>query len=266
MNDRLVFAPEPPEEIPLDPPPLVKVLAQLRFPPVLEMPRLIPALQRRLQPTYPIFRPEHIVEATFGADGVSQNKTQAWRFLDLKQEWAIILTQSFVALETTNYHSRDDFIDRIQQLLKSINGPGKNKNNPVVVTDRLGIRYINRIVGEDATGGLQDLIRPEMYGPLTIEMPPEASLLASIGQLHLQLDGPQLQARWGRLPPNALMVADVEPVPDISWVLDIDVFEDRVTSFDPAEIAAAARRASAYAYHFFRWAMSQRFIESRRTS
>ena len=251
------------EELPLSPAPLVKVLAQIRFPRVLSIgsDNYIAGFQERIRSTYPVLREEMNIEALIGADGVQQQSTRAWRFHDIAEHWSVVLSSSFLALETDHYTSRNDFLARwaeVLQALASIADP-----TPIVVADRLGVRYINRLVGEDATTRLEKLIRPELYGPLTMPMPLGMKFVSSVGQAHFELDGPQMQARWGKLPPNATFLPDVSLVEEPSWMLDIDVFFEGSTSFEPEEAAKSSAHATNHAYRFFRWATSEQLIAER---
>jgi uncharacterized protein (TIGR04255 family) len=258
------FGEEPVDEIPLDPAPLVKVIAQLRFPPVLSIGQdaYMAAFQEHVRGRYPVLRPEMNIEAIIGPEGVQQQTTRVWRFHDVEDDWSVVLSTGFVALETKRYTSRDDFIRRLGEVFDALNGMADPK--PVVVSDRLGVRYVNRLTGADATDRLQDLIRPEMYGPLTMAMPVGMEFVASIGQAHFRLDGPQMQARWGKLPADAAFLPDVPPVSEPSWMLDIDVFFDGQSPFEPTASTKAAAHASNHAYRFFHWAMQPNFIDERR--
>lgn len=259
------FAEEPLEEIALDPAPLRRVLAQLRFPPVASIANeaFIGPFQERLRSKYQLLRPETTVEALFGPEGVlQQNATKVWRLHDLEEQWSAVLAPSFVTLETTAYTSRDDFIGRFREVLDAFHAMANPA--PALVYERIGVRYVNMLTGEDATSKLRDHIRPEMYGPLAIEMTDGMEFLANVSQAHFQLDGPQMQARWAKLPPNAVAVPDVAPVPEPSWMLDIDVFFEGRAPFDSADVADSARHAATHAYRFFRWAMDESFIEARR--
>lgn len=259
------FAEEPLEEIALDPAPLRRVLAQLRFPPVASIANeaFIGPFQERLRAKYQLLRPETTVEAVFGPEGVvQQNTTKVWRLHDIEEQWSVVLAPSFVTLETTAYRSRDDFVDRFREVLDAFHAMADPP--PALVYERIGVRYVNMLTGSDATSKLRGYIRSEMYGPLAIEMTDGMEFIANVSQAHFQLDGPQMQARWAKLPPNAIAVPDVPPVDEPTWLLDIDVFFEGRAPFDPADVVASARHAATHAYRFFRWAMNESFIEDRK--
>ncbi len=64
----------------------------------------------------------------------------------------------FMALETSAYQSRRDFLARLERFLKAV-----NDSFPLRFSERFGIRYIDRIVDADVAA-IQQLIRPEMAG------------------------------------------------------------------------------------------------------
>lgn len=258
------FAEDELEEVPLSPAPLVKVLAQLRFPPVASIAKqsYIGPFQEQLREQYPILRPESYIAAAANSEGVvSQHSMTVWRLQDMEQSWSVVLGTDFVAVETVAYESRDDLIGRLLEVfgaLCSLADP-----QPVLIFDRLGIRYINRLTGTDV-GQLAMWVQPELQGPLSIPLPRGAKFVSAIGQTHFEFDGPQMQARWGKLPPAGFFLPGVDAVDEESWILDIDVFFEGPTSFDPSDAAESARGAAKHAYGFFRWAMSEEFIEARR--
>lgn len=252
------------EEVALNPAPLVKVLAQLKFPVVMSIAQdaYISSFQERLRKRYPVLRPETSFEAIMIGDGVQQQIGRIWRFFDLDAEWSVGLGTNFVALETSSYVSRDDFIERLREVFEALDAMAEP--GPVAIADRLGVRYINRLTGEDATTRLGDLICHAMFGPLTMEMPEGMDFPASIGQAHFKLNGPQMQARWGKLPPDAGFLPDIPVVPEPSWMLDIDVFIDGPFAFDVDKMTDMAKHAANQAYRFFRWTMTETFIKERR--
>src|SRR5690348_7017136 len=129
------FGEELVDEVPLEPAPLVKVIAQLRFPPVLSIAHdnYIGSFQERVRGRYPVLRPEMNIEALIGPEGVQQQQTRVWRFHDVDDAWSVVLSTGFVALETVRYTSRDDFIDRLGEVFDALNAMAEPK--PVVVSD-----------------------------------------------------------------------------------------------------------------------------------
>src|SRR2546425_8627069 len=96
--------------------PLVQVVCQLRFPPVLRIEAEPPAaFQDRIRKDYPLLRErmeeptlegqaglppaiERLIQATARA-----KKVLAYDFLSADEQWAVALTREFIAVTTTRY-------------------------------------------------------------------------------------------------------------------------------------------------------------------
>ena len=243
--------------------PIVTVLAQLRFPTAASLTTLsgIADFQSALRDTYPVMRHEDQTMAKLSPDGriLQGQGQQVWRFTAVDDGWGVALTPDWVAIDTTQYTTRSDFIERWRVVLDAL----AQLDSAPVVFDRLGIRYVDRLVGEEATTLLSQQVNPAILGAITIEdgMGDNVELVGTITQAHFKLDGPQLIARWGRVPANGAVVPGVPSVSETSWFLDIDVFTDtELQRFDVDEVTAASDRSALHAYHFFRWAMNEDFI------
>jgi uncharacterized protein (TIGR04255 family) len=246
-----------PSEVPLKKAPLVRVIAQVRFPLVIavEQPDFIAPFQKSVQQRYPVLRQEQAQGVVLGPAGVSQVPAQtAWRFADVEGHWRVSLTQSFLALETTAYASRSDFLARLREVIAPLDALIQPK-----LLDRIGIRYIDRISGQD----LQDiasLIRPEVRG---IAGTPAASHAAhSLSESLFDVDGARVLARWGRLPAGGTVdPAAIEPIDEASWILDLDMFSSAPVPFAAERVITDASRFAERIYTLFRWAVTPTFLE-----
>ena len=250
------FAREPIEEIPLDPAPLATVLCQVRFPTILEFAneQTVGDVQRRLKGQYPILEREHTVAFLVRpAQGVvpQQQEDAVWRFRSKDRLWQVSLSTNFVALDTKNYASRSDFIERLDEVLRVVNEVGA----PPECT-RVGLRYVNRLRGEKFLDDIPNWVRCEVVGPHSFVPSKFAELTQSICESQFSLGTDRrAQVRWGRLPPNATVDPSFEAVPDATWILDFDMFSLVAQDFDLAAIRSFAEQFSEYAYRFFRWAV-----------
>ncbi len=247
-----------PAEVPLTDAPLVRVIAQVRFPPILSLEKreFIAPFQEAIRGTYPVLRPEQAQGIMLGPHGVAPGPKQvAWRFGDVAGGWRVSVTPEFVAIETTSYTSRDDFLARLRFVLDAF-----AEHAEPALAQRMGIRYIDRITG-DALAEISELVRPEVLGivatPLSEQ--PRHSLTETVFALPDSKE--QLLARWGLVPaggtvdPNA-----IEPIDEPSWVLDVDMFSSQERPFVPEEIVATVRRYSERLYTVFRWAVTDDFL------
>jgi uncharacterized protein (TIGR04255 family) len=246
-----------PKEIPLKDAPLVRVLAQLRFPKITSIVRddFIGPFQEAIRQEYPVLRAEEGHDILVVPEGVQSQVIKVWRFYNLEETWRASLSSDFLALETIGYVSRDDFIDRLRRLIEALS----NHIQPSKV-DRLGVRYIDRIHGE-AYDQLTVLIRSEVAGILNTAL--GASVQQTISESVLRVPGAPwaMLARYGKLPPNVTIDPNVLEAIDVeSWVLDLDVFQQESRSFDVDEVMDQVRHFTERIYTVFRWIVTDEFL------
>ncbi len=251
------FSGPPPGEVPLPRAPLERVVCQVRFAsPLLaaEVGARVAPVQEELREDYPVLREE--VELPVGPAGAAAGSPRTiWRFQDAAGGWRFAVARGFVALETGSYGSRAEFAERLGRVLAVV----ERRLHPGPVA-RIGLRYIDRLQGE-ALGRIGEFIRPELRGPLAATLAPR--LRHGVAEAELDLDaGERLRARWGRLPAGATVDASlVPPIDGPSWVLDIDVFRVNEQPFHHDRLAEAMATLGEKAYRFFRWAVTDEFLE-----
>lgn len=248
-----------PAEVPLPQAPLVRVIAQVRFPVIasVEQRGFIAAFQEALRPTYPVLRPEIAQGVVFGLQGLERASTQTiWRFNDLAGQWRVSLAPDFLALETTAYTSRSDFVTRLRTALRALHTHVEPK-----LVDRLGLRYIDR-VELSPTEDITRLVRHEVSGILATPLAPYTHQALSVSLFALpEEDHAQLQARWGKIPPQgSIDLEALEPVDKPSWILDLDMFSEAPRPFDPEALVDDVQRYAERLYAVFRWAVTEEFL------
>jgi uncharacterized protein (TIGR04255 family) len=244
-----------PPEVPLPRAPLVRVIAQVRFPTILAVrqPDRMVELQEVIRVDYPELRPEqsHNVRLKSGHEPQVESSV-IWRFVDISGRWQAAIAQDFAALETEAYTSRDDFLSRLDKLIGAVEAALKPR-----LATRLGLRYVDRLHGL-AVENIAAMVRPEMLGlagPFR-----EGARLVS-GEALLDATEGRVRARWGLLPPGASFdPAAAAPIDAASWMLDLDMFKEERREFVSdallAEMEAFARRI----YTIFRWAVTDDFL------
>src|SRR5262245_13598039 len=119
-----------PTEVPLRNAPLVRVIAQVRFPTItaIESAPLMAPFQEAIRSRYPVLRQEKGQNLFIGMGTATQlvDAPTLWRFSGTTEPgkpegWSIALTRDFLALETQAYTSRQDFMDRFAEALKALN-------------------------------------------------------------------------------------------------------------------------------------------------
>ncbi len=248
---------EPVEEIPLPHAPLIAVVAQIRFPPIASIAReeFVGPFQERIRQQFPVLRQEREVNVVLTPSGVSPGGDPApiWRFLDRPKdpEWKVSLAPSFVALDTSNYESRTDFLRRFRAVLIAL-----TDTIAPSTSDRIGIRYVDRVQLDEGNADLEEWIRPEVLGMVPIQPGGSASLSHSISDTEFQLGDATLHGRWGLIPPSTQLDplhGDAIDVP--SWILDLDMYTSKMGEFNVAQLMSATEEFAARIYRFFRWAV-----------
>ena len=247
-----------PAEVPLPNAPLVRVIAQVRFPQVLSIEKrdFVAPFQEAIRDRYPVLRAEQTQGMLFGPQVAAPTPPQViWRFADIENNWRVSLAPDFVVLETTAYESRKNFFERFGVIVEAL----AEHVNPRVV-DRIGVRYIDRVT-DDAVKDIAKLVRPEILGIVATVAGPHARHALSETVFTVPAPPAQLLARWGLLPASGTVdPAAIEPSPKPSWILDLDMFRSEPRAFDSATVTNEARSYAERIYTFFRWAVTDDFL------
>lgn len=252
----LLLSPIP--EVYLPNAPLVRVVTQVRFPLIasIEKREFIGPFQEAIRGTYSILRQEQTQGLLIGPQGIVQTPALVvWRFGEPTGKWRVSLSPEFLALETTAYISHDDFLERLRLVLVAL-----GEHVAPAVVDRVGVRYIDRVTG-DVLRDIAGLIRPEVRGVIGTDLGQSARHSLS-ESLFVDGDGKsQLLARWGKIPENGTVdPAALEPIPEPSWILDLDMFHVGARPFDSSALVSEVRRFTERIYAFFRWAVTDEFL------
>lgn len=252
------FTDNPPQEVPLPRAPLVRVVAQLRFPKVLAIGSglSVAPFQEKIRSTYPALQEEkiHALQVTLGMQPETRVET-VWRFSDAKAEWRVSLGSDFLAIESRAYTSRTDFIGRLTQVVDAL----AETIDPKTAL-RLGVRYISRVVSPEYET-LPQLLKPSVLGVAGVDsffaahsvLMNEAVMKAKEGESRL---------RWGFLPKNTIHEPDlIDPVDQASWVCDIDSSTDEKQDFSAKVLAPSALALAERCYAVFRAMVTDDFLK-----
>ena len=259
----LPFGPETPEEIPLPDNQLVEVIAQVRFPVVASIARqeFLGPFQERVRAEYPILRQEHETGLLILPDGVATQResTSIWRMANADSSWTVSVAPGFIALQTKAYQRRTDFFARLRRVLTAF----EEEVQPGLF-DRLGVRYVNRFVGEPWLKDLTKYIRKEALGLAQLNFASDQAVIAQyVAYAQFLINDAALLVRTAYLPPNATVDPSVAPISDASWLLDLDMSTTPTApgKFDSAQLSALGEEHAAHIYRFFRWAITPELIK-----
>ena len=247
-----------PLEVPLPNAPLVRVIAQVRFPQVLSIEKrdFVAPFQEAIRAQYPVLRAEQTQGLMLSPQGALPTPPVIiWRFEDGQQKWRASLAPDFVAIETTDYESRNDFFDRLETIIVALTEHVGPKT-----LDRVGVRYIDRVTG-DAINDIGKLVRREVLGIVATPAAEHTRHTITESMFMVPGSGAQLLARWGLLAKDTTVdPAAIEPLAEPSWILDLDMFRAEARSFDPTAVVSDARSYAERIYAFFRWAVTDDFL------
>jgi uncharacterized protein (TIGR04255 family) len=200
--------------------PLQGVIAQLRFPPILdfEAARVAP-FQEAVAGTFPYVSEERQVGLLIGPQGMAPpQQTQVLRFKDSEGQRSVVLARDFVAVEANeeSYSTFEDFSANARVMLEALGSLA------VHATVRSGLRYINRLSHPDATraSDWRRFLNQELLGMVGGELLGD-DVLNAVQEIRLRSDDSMtLVMRHGYFGPEA---ADGNPF----YLIDIDCFAER---------------------------------------
>lgn len=253
------FGPAVPE-VPLPRSPLVLVVAQVRFGRIASIAseEFIGGFQEAIRDVYPVMRREQHAGVVIGPEGQlgTAEAGHLWRFDERPEGWQVTLAPDFVALGTTRYTRRSDFLDRLTAVLVAA-----QRELRLRFCERIGIRYVDRVTDTTLLDRLEQLLRPEALGAVAAAAGEGADLVHAFSDTIYRLsDGGELHGRWGLLPAGATFDPAVPPAPARSWVLDLDAYTSEPQPFEPTALTTRAERACEQIYRFFRWAVDDAFL------
>lgn len=155
--------------------PLIFVLAQVRFSPVLTMKDRIPEIQETLRKQgYPGFNTRRIEVETFtpGISGTSQVETrEQWEFLNQERTASVLVDHESVVLQTTRYPTFEEYLQQFRIALNAV----QEHAEPTLML-RLGLRYVDLITPQEPHD-LDSYIKPELRGMALAELGPKRAAL-----------------------------------------------------------------------------------------
>lgn len=263
MNPR-ALNPMSTSEVPLPQAPLARVIAQIRFPSVLAVhnPDTVAEFQEKHRHDYPFLTQDHVHSIELAGDQTPNvHHGIVWRLADQENAiWRVSLGVDFVALETSSYDSRSDFLNRLDVVVSSVEQIFKP-----VSASRIGLRYIDRLT-DGAVDRIGELIQPGILGIMKPSGSPEFMLGDSV--IHqitetqfLAPESARIQGRWGLLPANMTYDPDaLEPVAEKSWILDLDMFKMKSHPFSSETILTTSTDFAECLHWLFRQMVTEEFL------
>jgi uncharacterized protein (TIGR04255 family) len=257
------FFAEAPERVLLNNAPLIRVLCQARFTPVEKISdkSYIADFQDAIRQDYPYFNADKVqaVEVKVSDHGIEHEtvETTVWRFFNSDKTIRVSLNSEAISLETANYVSRKEFLDRMEKLLASLCETIK----PSLAT-RVGFRYVDRLTNPQDLQELPNLVHQELLNVLQPNLTQNIEI--SMTEVVSRTKEGKLIARFGMAPANYSHEPEVVPPhSDVSWVLDVDSFSTACSGqqLEPVSVRSELDKVAERAYAFFRWSVTEEFIK-----
>lgn len=235
--------------------PLVEVVAQVRFPRVLEIDDHLPLdFHKEIQAHYPLFEIQEAMLSVHKGQASGSIKMddiprqQTYHFISADNVWRVSLNSEFIALTCTQYERWEDFIPKMMHVLKLV----ENIYQVGHIT-RIGLRYRDLIVREQI--GLNkthwsELIAPFLIGPI---MPgnlldcaaiPEADIIGTQSFIGFRLEDCLLNLVHG--------LVNNERSDEQAYLIDADFFHEEVTRYEHSTIQHQFERFHSNAGSIFR--------------
>jgi len=155
---------------PLSKQPLVLVLAQIRFSPILSIEEYIPKIQDFLRKNgYPFSNQHNLIFETAQneqGDG-TQIVIKQWRFESSAYDTVITIDKEQVVFQTGSYTKFEDFIESYISIINKVFEITEHDKYGIIV--RLGLRYVDHVKKQNDIDNIDSYLRPELQGLVCAE-------------------------------------------------------------------------------------------------
>jgi uncharacterized protein (TIGR04255 family) len=250
---------------------LAQVLCQVRFSPILRLRQdeaIIP-FQEAIRAEYPRYLKAEGMGILITPAGVQSQPSGSpiHRFQDVHGRYTVALSDSFVALESSDYADVDDFAERLTGIGLIV----QSEFEPAEIS-RVGLRFINelRLPTSNPKAEIVAAVTPILLGAAGTSEFLEAML--SVQQaLHLAITDGQMLVRHGFHPNGGTTVdslgGQVNPPPqnDLAqpfYLLDLDAYLDGSSPYTVERIEDLLRSFNEDIRSFFAWAINEEYRRS----
>jgi uncharacterized protein (TIGR04255 family) len=177
-----------------------------------------------------------VASMTVGPGVASAGSTESfngWHLKSADGSWTAAVLPGHFSLETTSYRKWDDFEGRLGELTQAIAATA-----PPVMEQRLGLRYVDRLVGLDVRqpGEWAKWIEASILGP-PLHPVIGATVVSTRQQVDLDLgDGHMCVLRHG-----TVRDGDAPTEAEATYLLDFDIYRSQSRRFVAEHVANATR-------------------------
>jgi len=225
--------------------PLIRVLCQIRWAGLtkFDLNQVADNMSDSIAGEYPFHNSRDQFEVAITPNGAVQRPVgRLHRFESADRVWAVTLAEQFIALETSDYKTHTEFIERltlpIHALLDASNIPSFSW---------IGYRYTNRLDDNNDISNLNKLFVPEILGGLATPVSAQVST-GNVKRMACEtsyfIDECELVVRSVLLEPEYLFDPEFPAINKRSFVIDIDSHTERMRGISRNEIPAIAEKLS----------------------
>ena len=234
--------------------PLVEVVCQLRFPPILKIPHQEPVeFQDSIRLKYPLFEtargqfPSNISQAIQQL-GLPLQSDVAYNFKSEDKRWTLSLAKDFIALNTSSYERYEQFKERLEEALEVLERVYK----PSFYT-RTGLRYQDLVVRSKLE--IEDKSWSELIAEHVASELYEPNFSSSVQTMMKNL---VLNTEFGHINLNHGLVnvkETQEKINEIAYLFDADFYTEQKLE-DSGDVWNLLDQFNKYAGRLFRWSIT----------
>jgi uncharacterized protein (TIGR04255 family) len=231
--------------------PLRIVAVELRFPDTVLLPEDLKKIRKELAKDYPASDTEQGFGIELSVQGMRQQGTvQRYVYRSRDGSHQVALTSTSVVLEArAGYEGFHHFLARWLDVLAAVE-PALELDTQI----RLGLRYVNQLVIEDASRGLEAAVgrvNPSLLSPFGTDGF-DHSVTSSLQELRLANERGKATLRHG------LQIAQDENggAPAGVYVLDIDFYDDELSDYDNHRHRESLKMFNSEIWRLFRWSIT----------
>lgn len=188
--------------------PLVFVLAEFRFSPILEMGKYIPTLQDELRQEFPLIDTQQNQEFQISPSGIGINTTTEWVLQSKSKKQAITLNSNRLVYVTSEYDRFDGFKKQCKKALEAF----IKIVNPSLWL-RIGLRYNDAITKEN-NENIEEYVQSFLYA---------SNSLSSVGEMNQHINEIVLETAEGCMVVRSMYAHKAPPMwPDMMLPIKIE--------------------------------------------
>lgn len=241
--------------------PLVMAVCQVQFPVLPEYGegKFVSPFINSLRREYPVVTREQQVGLEISPLGVrAKTPENLWRLATRENQWAVVLGESSVAIESRQYSTIEEMAERLEAVLRAA-----REHLGVAERTRVGLRYINevRYPGAETLDEWRVLLLREFLGFAAYQLV-DGRVERTLQEVHMRREDGMLIVRHGLL--TGALVAPNPPAAPAGgqfYLIDLDSFDATPCDLDIQATMARIRGFNEVMSRLFRRVLTEKLYE-----